>query len=106
MKFDYIIEHIKVTDNVIADTLSRTCSDDDDVKLPKINFISLSINKEALISETCCDKFMADLKRRILTDNWSNTIEREKQFKRVSTRWKIFVGSPWVSLGKVGKQQG
>ena len=49
------------------------CSDDDDVKLPKINFISPLVNKKTLISETCCDKFMADLKRRILTGNWSNT---------------------------------
>ena len=73
MKFDYAIEHIKGTDNVVADTLLRMCFDDDDVKLPKINFIFPSVNKKASISETCCDKFMADLKHRILTGNWSNT---------------------------------
>ena len=89
MKFDHIIEHIQGTDNVIADTLSRMCSDDDDVKLPKINFISPSVNKKTLINETCCDKFIADLKRRILTSNWSNTTEREKQFKRVFMQLSI-----------------
>ena len=80
MRFDYEIKHIKGEMNTIADTLSRFDSIDNTM-VPQVHFVEPSISTELLKRETDSDRFLTDLRERIITGKWQNLSRWEKCFK-------------------------
>jgi len=88
MRYDYTISHVKGKHNVIADTLSRMqCTDN--VKLPEINFFCPSIDLNILCDETNRDKFLSNIKQRIITGNWKNTTAKENHYRRMALKLSV-----------------
>ena len=81
MKYDYEIHYIEGKTNVIADTLSRV-NYQDNVKVPSVHFSIPTVCTESLKKETAADRFLQDLKRRIVSGEWSNLSKWECNFRR------------------------
>ena len=93
MHFDYKIHHINGKSNKVADVLSRPILNidqiEDQVKIPSISFNEPCIDINKLKNKTDCDKFLNKLKSRITSGNWTNSSERECQFKKVA--WQLSI---------------
>ena len=82
MQFDFQIEHIPGKQNTIADSLSRMADSDPEVTVPQIHFSETCVGIDQLRQETCADKFLCDLKRRIINGDWTKVTKRELPFKK------------------------
>ena len=71
MHFDYEIKYVPGIKNVVADELSRSCIDDT-IRVPIIQFTEPCIKLESLESEYQADRFLQELKQRIISGNWNN----------------------------------
>ena len=80
MRFDYDIQHIKGNKNVIADTLSRI-DHSDNTFVPQVNFTVPNISVDLLRRESGGDRFLADLRKRIINGNWRRLSSWENHFK-------------------------
>jgi len=88
MKFDYQIKHISGSKNTIADALSRINSIDT-TKLPSINFFTPTIEIHKMQRETNLDRFLVNIRKRIINGNWHQPSPREVPFKRISFKLTI-----------------
>ena len=89
MRFDYDIRHIPGSKNVIADCLSRMNADDDRVSTPQVHFTEPCIDLDLLKMEGNNDRFLNDLKLRIISGKWSGVSRWEKPFKKLSLQLTI-----------------
>ena len=88
MRFDYIIKHVAGSQNVIADGLSRVFYHEPDIT-PRVHFSETCIDTETMAIETDQDRFLQDLKRRIVTGNWSRPTRRELPFKKIAMQLSL-----------------
>ena len=58
-------------------------------RVPMIQFAEPCIELESLESEYQGDRFLQDLKQRIIDGNWSNVSALEKPFKRLALQLSI-----------------
>lgn len=82
MQYDFQIEHIPGKQNTIADSLSRMVDSNPVVKVPEIHFSETCVGTDQLRQETCADKFLCDLKHRIINGDWRKVTKRELPFKK------------------------
>ena len=88
MHFDYLIKHVAGKNNVIADGLSRVfCQEASNT--PQVHFSETCIDSRTLADETERDRFLQDVKQRIITGNWSNVSKREQPFKKIAMQMSI-----------------
>jgi len=66
MRFDYVIKHVAGSKNVIADGLSRVFHQEP-ISTPAVHFSETCIDAGTMALETDRDRFLQDLKRRIIT---------------------------------------
>ena len=88
MHFDYEIKYVPGIKNVVADELSRSCIDDT-IRVPIIQFAEPCMKVESLESEYQADRFLQELKQRIISGNWNNVSAREKPFKQLALQMSI-----------------
>ena len=88
MQFDYEIRHIAGSKNVVADSLSRS-PDHETVHVPQVHFSQACISADILKSETNNDRFLTDLKTRIITGRWGGVSRLERPFKRIA--WQLSI---------------
>ena len=89
MRFDYDIQHIPGSKNVIADSLSRINTHDDCVSTPQVHFTEPCIDLDLLKLESNNDRFLNDLKLRIITGRWSDVSRWERQFKKLALQLTV-----------------
>ena len=80
MRFDYEIRYIRGGENIIADTLSRI-EHDDNTAVPQVHFSEPCVSVEHLKQESGRDRFLSNLRTRIVSGDWSNLSHWEKHFK-------------------------
>ena len=88
MRYDFEIKHVQGSSNVVADSLSRV-QHIDDIKMPNIHFSEPCISLEVLKTETNSDRFLTELKQRIIGGRWGRVSKRERPFKRLA--WQLSV---------------
>jgi hypothetical protein len=88
MRFDYAIKHVAGSQNVIADGLSRVFHQEPDLT-PRVHFSETCIETETMALETDRDRFLQDLKRRIITGIWSRATRRELPFKKIAMQLSL-----------------
>ena len=93
MRFDFTIRHIKGEMNVVADALSRVLIDmseiDHDMNIGEVNFAEPCVEVDLLRKETLGDRFLCDLKERILEGRWNSLSAKEKPFKKIA--WQLTI---------------
>ena len=87
MRFDYTM-HIPGKDNVIADNLSRV-NFVDSTKLPDVHFTEPCLQIESLLEESGKDRFLAEIRRRIIDGDWRRLSKREQPFKKISIQLTV-----------------
>lgn len=89
MRFDYDIQHIPGSKNVIPDCLSRMYSDDDYVSTPQVHFTEPCIDLDLLKLEGNNDRFLNDLKVRITTGRWGGVSRWKKSYKKLALQLTV-----------------
>ena len=88
MRYDYVIKHVKGKNNIIADGLSRVfCQESSST--PQVHFSETCIDSATLAHETEGDRFLQDLKRRVISGNWASVSKKERPFKRYAFEMTI-----------------
>lgn len=92
MRFDYEICHISGSKNIVADCLSRVDNEDvDDTEKSnaEFHFSEPSVDVALLIDESDRDRFIQNLKERIVSGYWGNLTKLERHYKR--SLWQLTI---------------